>query len=141
MMFGPVMSRFRLPRRPLFNDSDDTNPSSSEPAEDTASDIFYPGLFDVFKVRYVLRWKIISEGLPVEIVDMIMEAAEYWPSIEARMDTRTIIRQDHDRELLRTVPLCYDEQVCCKASLDCGWRSSKLRFLHWLGSIMATDIL
>ncbi|KAF7161751.1 hypothetical protein CNMCM6106_008904 [Aspergillus hiratsukae] len=116
MMFGPVMSRFRAPRRPPFNDPDDANPSSSEPAQDTASDIFYPGLFDVFKVRYILRWKIISEGLPVEIVDMIMEAAEYWPSIEARMDTRTIIRQDHDRELLRTAPLCYDEKTLQSAS-------------------------
>jgi hypothetical protein len=126
------MRRFRSPRQPPFNDSDDTNPSSSEPAQDTAADTFYPGLFDVFKVRHILRWKIISEGLPMEILDMIMEAAEYWPSIEARMDTRTIIRQDHDRELLRTAPLCYDEAVCSRACLDCGWRLSSLQFLRFL---------
>lgn len=128
-MFPSIMRRFRSPRQPPFNDSDDTSPSSSEPAQDTALDIFYPGVFDVFKVRYILRWKITSEGLPMEIVDMIMEAAEYWPSIEARMDTRTIIRQDDDRELLRTAPLCYDEVVRCRSCLDCSRRASKLHFL------------
>jgi hypothetical protein len=129
------MRRFRSPRQPPFNDSDDTNSSSREPAQDTASDIFYPGVFDVFKVRHILRWKVISEGLPMEIVDMIMETAEYWPSIEARMDARTIIRQDHDRELLRTAPLCYDEAVCCRPSII------KPPIPPFILPIMDTDIL
>lgn len=79
----------------------------------TDSQIFYPEFYDVLKVRYLLRWKIISEGLPVEIVDLIVDAAEYWPSIEATLDQKRIIHQDRDQVLVRTAPLCYDEKVYC----------------------------
>jgi hypothetical protein len=48
-------------------------------------------------------------GLPVEVVDVIIDEAEYWPSVETHMENLPIvIRQDGDRECLRTPPLCYD---------------------------------
>lgn len=52
---------------------------------------FYPSLFDVFKVRHVLRWKIKPNGIPVELVDLIVDTAEYWPSIKTSMNVKTII--------------------------------------------------
>ncbi|RJE21408.1 hypothetical protein PHISCL_06239 [Aspergillus sclerotialis] len=70
----------------------------------------YPNISDVLKTRHVLRWKIREEGLPMEIVDMIIDAAEYWPSTEVRLGKRVVIRQDRDQELVRTVPLCFDEE-------------------------------
>lgn len=73
---------------------------------------FYPNISDVLKTRHVLRWKIREEGLPMEIVDMIIDAAEYWPSTKVSLGKRVVIRQDRDQELVRTVPLCFDEEVC-----------------------------
>ncbi|OJJ46273.1 hypothetical protein ASPZODRAFT_16874 [Penicilliopsis zonata CBS 506.65] len=74
-------------------------------------EIYYPSVVDVLKVRHMLRWKIGPGGFPVEIVDMIIDAAEYWPSVEKRMKKPVIIPQDLDRELVRSVPLCYDEST------------------------------
>lgn len=61
----------------------------------------------------------------MEIVDMVIDAAEYWPSMEVSMKkpvTRTdkgeelaqkiVVQQDQDRELVRSLPLCFDEEVC-----------------------------
>lgn len=86
---------------------------------------FYPTINDVLKARYILRWKIRSEGLPMEIVDMVIDAAEYWPSMEVSMKKpvirtdkgeelaqKIVVRQDQDRELVRSLPLCFDEEVC-----------------------------
>ncbi|KAE8372364.1 hypothetical protein BDV26DRAFT_102306 [Aspergillus bertholletiae] len=87
------------------------NTTTNENDGSTDSEIFYPELYDALKVRYLLRWKIIPEGLPVEIVDMIVDAAEYWPSIEATLGEKRIIRQDGDQVLVRTAPLCYDEKT------------------------------
>lgn len=71
---------------------------------------FYPCVDDVLKARYVLRWKTRPEGLPMEIVDMIIDTAEYWPSTAVSVGN-VVIRQDRDRELVRTVPLCFDKEV------------------------------
>lgn len=86
---------------------------------------FYPTIDDVLKTRYILRWKIRPEGLPMEIVDMVIDAAEYWPSTEVSMKKpvvrtdkgeelaqKIVIRQDQDRELVKSMPLCFDEGVC-----------------------------
>ena len=75
------------------------------------NDAFYPKIWDVLKVKYLLQWKL-KEGFPVELVDQIIDAAEYWPSIEHRMGGGLkTIRQDRDEVLLKTVPLCYDRKV------------------------------
>lgn len=80
---------------------------SNEPQE------FYPSLFDVLKVRYLLQCKL-TEAIPPEIVDLIIDAAEYWPSSETSLGgDGTVIRTDMDRELLRTAPLCTQTVRMC----------------------------
>lgn len=69
-------------------------------------------IYDVFKVRHILRWKVTKDGLPLEIVDLIIDAAEYWPWTETNMEEKTVIQQDLDQELLRSLPLCFDKKVC-----------------------------
>lgn len=86
-----------------------TGSPSPEPEPETTKNNeprqFYPSLFDVLKVRYLLQWKV-AEAIPPEIVDLIIDAAEYWPSRETSLGDGTVIRTDMDRELLRTGPLC-----------------------------------
>ncbi|KAF7594242.1 hypothetical protein BBP40_009794 [Aspergillus hancockii] len=117
----PIVAQVQTPRRRHSNsDNDEPEPPSDmgnqnstadgvpEPVE---SEIFYPGIYDVLKVRYLLQWKIVSEGLPVEIVDLIVDAAEYWPSTEVKLENQRVIRQDKDQVLVRTTPLCYGEET------------------------------
>ncbi|KAL1998153.1 hypothetical protein VTN02DRAFT_6766 [Thermoascus thermophilus] len=96
--------RRMLPIMRRFSPRDDP-----EPAPDPEPEQFYPSLRDVFQVRAILRRGIVPGGLPVEIVDLIVDAAEYWPSVEARIREKIVIRQDGDRECLRTPPLCYEQ--------------------------------
>jgi hypothetical protein len=120
-MMLPMVPRFRAPRRRLSNSSNDEpeppsdmgnqNSTADGVPEPVDTEAFYPGIYDVLKVRYLLQWKIVSGGLPVEIVDLIVDAAEYWPSIEATLNEKRIIHQDKDQVLVRTAPLCYDERV------------------------------
>lgn len=92
---------------PRNETTSDTDLSKNFPENDT----FYPKIWDVLKVKYLLQWKL-KEGFPVELVDQIIDAAEYWPSIERRMgEGPKIIRQDRDEVLLKTVPLCYDRKA------------------------------
>ncbi|GLI80611.1 hypothetical protein PoHVEF18_008966 [Penicillium ochrochloron] len=68
--------------------------------------------WDALRVRGFLQWRL---GVPVEIVDQIIDTAEYWPSTTATMappeeGTHRIIRKDRDQVLLKTVPLCYDRK-------------------------------
>lgn len=74
---------------------------------------YFPSIWDVLKVRYLLQWKL-SEGFPAELVDEIIDAAEYWPSTEHHMveeNERRTILTDQDQVLLKTVPLCYSRKV------------------------------
>ncbi|KAL2814791.1 hypothetical protein BJX63DRAFT_191514 [Aspergillus granulosus] len=86
-------------------------PEEQQPDGPKPEDEFYPAPFDVLKVRHILLWKIRPEGLPAEVVDMIVDAAEYWPSFEITMGERRVIRKDVDEALLCTTPLCYDEKT------------------------------
>lgn len=83
--------------------------SSESESEDTVDSTYYPSISDTLTVRYLLQWKVAAGGIPPEIVDMIIEAAEYWASTEARIDGKIVIRQDGDRELLRTAPLYHEK--------------------------------
>lgn len=87
----------------------ETNTSASEAPSDGP---YYPNAHDVLKVRHMLQHAVrdnptVPGGLPTELVDMIIDTAEYWPSVVVRMPERTVVNQDKDRELLRTGPLCY----------------------------------
>jgi len=88
-----------------------TETSFEREVGDTVDATFYPSILDALTVRYLLQWKVVPGGIPPEIADMIIEAAEYWASMETRIDGKIVVRQDADRELLRTAPLCY-EKVC-----------------------------
>lgn len=112
------MLPFRLRQR-LFGSN---NPPSAADADAEASTrqsgsksedgLFYPNLWDVLKVRYLLQRRVSKEGLPVELVDTIVDAAEYWPSTWRRMEGgKRVIVSDRDQVLLKTVPLCYDRKV------------------------------
>lgn len=104
---------FRLVQK-LFSPSDEGMSSNSGRPESESGpgpEPFYPSLHDVFKLRYLLRWKVVPGGLPTEMVDLIIDAAEYWPSTVTSMAQATRIRKDRDQELVRTWPLCFDEKV------------------------------
>ncbi|OOF96303.1 hypothetical protein ASPCADRAFT_206486 [Aspergillus carbonarius ITEM 5010] len=115
----------RLPghrRRPNPHNNGSNNPPDEEmqgfPTED---ETYYPSGSDVLKVRYMLQhiWQWTrgsQELLPVELVDMIVDAAEYWASSESVLEGETPIRRDQDQVLLTTVPLCYDAQTLDTAS-------------------------
>lgn len=116
---GPLGPRFRRgPISPAFSESSEPKTSSSSGSavlEDDGS--FYPSMEDVLQVRDILRraGPHADTGLPDEVVDMIVDEAEYWPSVTTRLEsTPFAIGKDGDRECVRTRPLCYDveEQVC-----------------------------
>lgn len=82
--------------------------------------MFNPTLVDVLNVRHVLQWKL-PRGLPEELVDMIVDAAEYWPSIEQKMQDQRVVHKDCDQVLLKTVPFCYDRNVYLSVLKLPGW--------------------
>lgn len=113
--------------RRLFNKDPPQNEdaSASQPESIVDTGIFYPSLWDVLKVRYLLQWKAYQQSLPAELVDAIVDAAEYWPSTERRMEgIKRIISKDRDQVLLKTVPLCYDRKVCFSYPLWTSWTTS-----------------
>ncbi|KAJ5247013.1 hypothetical protein N7468_001996, partial [Penicillium chermesinum] len=104
---------------------DDSNPESTDRQGEgtpvrtkTRNEVFSGSAWDALKVRHILRRKV-GKGLPNELVDKIMDAAEYWASEMAymavmpersRQGNRVIVRQDHDMVVLKTVPLCFTKQ-------------------------------
>lgn len=67
---------------------------------------YSPTVKDVFRVKATLRAK-----LPLEIIDVIIDFAEYWPHVTGRMKKRIVIAGSspkEDIECLRTPPLCHD---------------------------------
>ncbi|KAA8642230.1 uncharacterized protein ATNIH1004_011171 [Aspergillus tanneri] len=109
-MVSSAISRFRGPGRSL-NDEPPPNEGESNTTDEESQEPHYPTLYDVLKTRHLLRWKVVPEGLPLEIVDLIVDAAEYWASVESKMNGHRVIRQDGDQVLVRTGPLCYDEKT------------------------------
>ncbi|KAJ5902383.1 hypothetical protein N7495_002911 [Penicillium taxi] len=95
-----------FPRSPRDSIPDDASDKSFQATE------FFPSVFDVLKVRFLLQWKL-KEGLPVELIDAIIDEAEYWPSTECHMEdeTRRVIHKDRDQVLMKTVPLCFDRAI------------------------------
>lgn len=92
------------------SDSESAAPSTRDPNADDQT--FHPSLWDVLRARHLLQWKACKESLPTELVDEIIDAAEYWPSTVRQMEGgRRIISADRDQVLLKTVPLCYDRKV------------------------------
>lgn len=105
-------------RRSHGQPSADTNGTDSDGVDTCISDpgpqVFNPSIADVLKVQNLLQRKV-PRGLPEELIDMIIDAAEYWPSIEQKLEEHRIIQKDCDQVLLKTVPLCYDRKVCLSA--------------------------
>lgn len=110
-----MMRRFaHRDRTPNQNDDAATSADDADVSPDNNQ--YYPSLEDVLKTRYILSWKIVPEGLPSEIVDMIVDAAEYWPSTVTRLQKKMVVHQDRDAVVVVTQPLCYDETVCTPIS-------------------------
>ncbi|KAG0157375.1 hypothetical protein PDIDSM_4560 [Penicillium digitatum] len=106
--FGARMGNLRRSRGQLSTNTNSTDSDGSEEGiPDPGPQLFNPTLVDVLDVRLFLQWKV-SRGLPEELIDMIIDAAEYWPSIEQKMQDQRVIQKDCDQVLLKTVPLCYD---------------------------------
>ncbi|TPX24775.1 hypothetical protein DIZ76_010218 [Coccidioides immitis] len=103
--------------------------SQSESQDRKGEEEYYPSINDVLCVReFLLHFQLRkvcqhegeerkgkgdvatpghTERLPVEIIDMILDHAEYWPSVETKIEAKRVIRQDQDAEILRTGGLCY----------------------------------
>ena len=129
-MIGPIL-KGHPPRRSRPNDhegqkgedhgSQGTAHDHDEPAfvpkgKPTQAGDFYPTLDDVLKTRYLIQHKVVSRTVPTEIVDLIVDDAEYWPSEYAAMylpsDAKAArIPKDMDKLVVRSVPLCYTEEV------------------------------
>lgn len=92
------------------NGSESDGSVESLPESNSSPVTFNPKLMDVLKVRFMLQWKLPT-GLPEELVDIIIDAAEYWPSTEHIIDEHRTIHKDRDQVLLKTVPLCYDRNA------------------------------
>ena len=90
---------------PPYSESDSISKLKTEEEE------FFPSIWDVLKVRYILQWKL-KKLVPPELVDSIIDAAEYWPSIINVMDGKRTVKFDRDQVLLKTVPLCFERKVC-----------------------------
>lgn len=97
--------------------SESQSESSLTSKPDPEEGMFFPTLWDVLKVRYILQWKL-KKIVPPELVDAIVDAAEYWPSTIHAMEGDRVIRCDRDQVLFKTVPLCFDRKVC-RSSLSC----------------------
>lgn len=101
-------------RRRLVSNPDVADGSGSAPADATESapetGEYFPDLWDVLRIRYLLQWKI-KVGLPTELVDVIVDAAEYWPSSECHRNEKVVVGTDRDQVLVKTVPLCYEREV------------------------------
>lgn len=87
--------------------------ASERPVSPSSPPMAYqPSPSDVVVVRTILQRATSSPaaplGLPPELVDIVVDTAEYWPSMEVKLDRPVHIRQDGDQECLRTKPLCYD---------------------------------
>ena len=107
-------NRLRSHGRPsAYTNGTDSN-GVDECIPDPGPQVFHPSLADVLKVRALLQ-RMVPRGLPEELIDMTIDAAEYWPSIEQKMQGQRIIQKDRDQVLLKTVPLCYDRKVCLSA--------------------------
>lgn len=104
MVLLPPMRRPFIRREPQ-------QPSDDNPEEKPLDDGFSPLIDDVLKVRHIFLWKVKPEGLPAEVVDMIVDAAEYWPSTKVTLEKGRRINKDVDEAMLCTSPLCYDEKV------------------------------
>ena len=84
-------------------------------ADDHVDDTYYPSISDVCKTRAVLHQlgKSRNEndngiGLSTELVDMIIDEAEYWPSVLTKMPKAVSVQKSTHEQCLLTPPLCYD---------------------------------
>ncbi|KAJ5817915.1 hypothetical protein N7447_007923 [Penicillium robsamsonii] len=114
--FGLRPGNLRRTNGQLFADTSGTeSEGSDECIPDPEPQVFNPSLEDVLNVRHLFQWKL-PHGLPEELIDMIVDTAEYWPSVEQKMQYQRIIQKDCDQVLLKTVPLCYDRNSLEKES-------------------------
>ncbi|KAF7713887.1 Uncharacterized protein PECH_006742 [Penicillium ucsense] len=93
----------------MDDEDDKTTDTEGSESEDQES---RPDAWDVLQVRALLQWRL---GVPVEIVDQIIDTAEYWPSTTVKMTipqdrSHRHIRKDRDQVLLKTIPLCFDRK-------------------------------
>ncbi|KAL2824504.1 hypothetical protein BDW59DRAFT_147440 [Aspergillus cavernicola] len=120
MFVRPPIGRRFPPRRggqPSGNrQPDELQADEQQSDEQQINDEFYPALYDVLQVRHIFLQMVASEGLPLEVVDMIVDAAEYWPSNEFKLEEKRTIQKDVDQAVLCTSPLCYDEKTLDTAS-------------------------
>jgi hypothetical protein len=65
--------------------------------------LFIPTPLDAIQTRVLFQRR-----LPVKVVHMIIDEAEYWPCIEASTEVQEYVCQDQDTECVRTPPLCWN---------------------------------
>lgn len=74
------------------------------------SNIYKPTVQDVLLVKSILAYQPRSSPLPIELIDQIIDDAEYWPHVHASL-TEPVTASggydaNHDILLLRTPPIC-----------------------------------
>ncbi|CRG92166.1 Nucleolar protein 12 [Talaromyces islandicus] len=99
-----------------------SEPETSSKRSGHESQEFYPSLNEVLETRDLLRRMgpgAYGSTMPNEIVDMIIDEAEYWPSVVTSLNTTPfVIGTDGDKECLRTPPLCFSFEEGRQEKID-----------------------
>lgn len=127
--FARNRNRSVLPAFPHQNSEPKTSSKSSGSSLDSHDESgrghgnqeFYPSMEDVLEVRDLIRrmGPTAHNTVPDEIVDIILDEAEYWPSVVTSLNTTPfVIGADGDKECLRTPPLCFGFKEGTEGKID-----------------------
>lgn len=87
----------RLLRLPYSN----TNKTANDMAEESTTPYFIPLPPDVLHLKSVL-WQ---KGLPVELIDSVVDFAEYWPRLVTEVENTIAVRNNGRMLYLQSQPL------------------------------------
>lgn len=114
----PSIRQFITPNPPRPSSSDALNPPNPSTPK-----IFLPSISDVYETKHILRTCHSRKSgagsgvtLPAELIDMIIDEAEYWPHQVSCLQEkfcipRTWSGEDKDKMCLRTERICLEVRL------------------------------
>ena len=93
----------------IFRSWNNSSTSQTEVVNDPPkSDVWQPAIVDVLKMRHIL-FRASMNGLPIELINVIFDYAEYWPHVSASKTKPIVARgasSHQDVLVIRTPPIC-----------------------------------
>jgi hypothetical protein len=90
------------------NEHTPTQPVGSPPEQRDSNGMYIPSVCDVLDVQVLLS-KLMKDA-PLEIVEIVLDFAEYWPCVEttfnANTNGETVAYNNSDTFVLRSPPIC-----------------------------------